>query len=52
VAAIANITVFLVKIGWNRFGLSEVFWTVAILLVVGGVLAPGAHLKITPVLMS
>lgn len=33
VATIANITVFLVKIGWNRFGLSEVFWTVTILLV-------------------
>ncbi|BFD25234.1 MAG: tryptophan-rich sensory protein [Candidatus Parcubacteria bacterium] len=33
VATIANITVFLVKIGWNRFGPSEVFWTVAILLV-------------------
>ena len=33
VATIANITVFLVKIGWNRFGFSEVFWTVAILLV-------------------
>ena len=33
VATIANITVFLVSLGWNRFGLSEVFWTIAILLV-------------------
>lgn len=33
VATIANITVFLVSIGWNRFGLSEGFWTIAILLV-------------------
>lgn len=33
VATIANITVFLVKVGWNRFGLSEVFWTIIILLV-------------------
>ena len=33
VATIANITVFLVSIGWNKFGLSEIFWTIAILLV-------------------
>jgi len=33
VATIANITVFLVSIGWNGFGLSESFWTVAVLLV-------------------
>ncbi|HOQ31827.1 MAG TPA: tryptophan-rich sensory protein [Candidatus Hydrogenedens sp.] len=33
VATIANITVFLVSIGWNRFGLSESFWTVVVLLV-------------------
>ncbi|MFA5155145.1 MAG: tryptophan-rich sensory protein [Patescibacteria group bacterium] len=33
VATIANITVFLVSIGWSRFGLSEIFWTIAILLV-------------------
>lgn len=32
VATIANVTVFLVGIGWNRFGLSEVFWTVVLLL--------------------
>ena len=28
IAAIANISVFLVNIKWNRFGLSEVFWTI------------------------
>ena len=33
VATIANITVFLVSINWNRFGFSEVFWTIVILLV-------------------
>lgn len=33
VATIANITVFLVSINWNGFGLSEVFWTVLILIV-------------------
>lgn len=33
VATIANITVFLLSIGWNRFGLSESFWTIAVLLV-------------------
>lgn len=33
VATIANITVFLVSINWNKFGLSEIFWTIAILLV-------------------
>jgi len=33
VATIANITVFLVSLGWNGFGLSESFWTVAVLLV-------------------
>ncbi|MFA9463916.1 MAG: hypothetical protein ACERKN_06450 [Velocimicrobium sp.] len=27
VATIANITIFLVSINWNRFSLSEVFWT-------------------------
>ena len=32
-ATIANISVWLVKTGWGRFGLSEVFWTVAILLI-------------------
>jgi hypothetical protein len=33
VATIANITVFLVNINWNGFGLSEVFWTILILIV-------------------
>ncbi len=33
VATIANITAFLVSIGWNGFGLSEEIWTVVILLV-------------------
>ncbi|NMB48754.1 tryptophan-rich sensory protein [Candidatus Kuenenbacteria bacterium] len=33
VATIANITVLLVSLGWNGFGLSEVFWTVLILIV-------------------
>ena len=32
VATIANITVFLVSLGWNGFGFSESFWTVAVLL--------------------
>lgn len=32
-ATIANISVWLVKIGWNRFGLSETFWTTAIILI-------------------
>lgn len=31
-ATIANISVFLVSISWNRFGLSEEFWTCAILI--------------------
>ncbi len=34
VAAIANVTVFLVSIGWNGFGISEALWT-SIILVVG-----------------
>ena len=33
VATIANITVLLVSVGWNRCGLSEVVWTVVIILV-------------------
>ncbi len=33
IATIANVTAFLVKIGWNRFGLSEQFWTVLIIAV-------------------
>ena len=33
VATIANATAVLVVLEWNRFGLSEVFWTVAVLIV-------------------
>ena len=33
VATIANITSLLVDINWNRFGLSEPFWTVAVIIV-------------------
>lgn len=44
VATIANITVFLVSIGWNKFGLSENFWTIAILLV-GAFIASWRTLK-------
>jgi hypothetical protein len=33
VAAIANITVFLVSLGWNGFGIAEDIWTSIILLV-------------------
>ncbi len=33
VASIANIAVFLVSIGWNRFGIAEFVWTSIILLV-------------------
>ncbi|MBN1684333.1 MAG: tryptophan-rich sensory protein [Gammaproteobacteria bacterium] len=33
VAAIANVIIFLVSIGWNGFGLPESFWTVFALLV-------------------
>ncbi|RPJ09425.1 MAG: hypothetical protein EHM28_01570 [Spirochaetaceae bacterium] len=33
VATIANITAFLVTIGWDTAGLGEVFWTVALIIV-------------------
>jgi hypothetical protein len=33
VATIANVTAFLVKYGWNRFGLDEQFWTVTVIAV-------------------
>lgn len=33
VATIANITIFLVSVGWNGFGLSDSYWTIIILLV-------------------
>ena len=32
IATIANISVFLVNIKWNRLGLSEVFWTITIII--------------------
>ena len=32
VATIANVTVFLVSIGWNGFGINESTWTVIVLL--------------------
>jgi len=34
VATIANITVFLVSLKWNGFGIHDFIWTVFILLVV------------------
>jgi len=37
VAAIANATIFLVSLNWDRFGLSEVFWTI-LMLIVGAVI--------------
>jgi len=33
VATIANVTSLLVVLEWNRFGLSEVFWTVLVMIV-------------------
>lgn len=33
VATIANVTVFLVDVGWDGFGLSDVFWTTGVLVV-------------------
>ncbi len=44
VATIANITVFLVSRGWNGFGLSDSFWTVAVLLV-GTLIGAGRMLR-------
>ncbi|MFT4031158.1 MAG: hypothetical protein QM669_01945 [Siphonobacter sp.] len=37
IATIANITAFLVKIGWNQWGLSAEFWAIA-MIVVGTIL--------------
>ncbi len=37
VATIANITVFLVSLGWNRFGMAEAMWAIIILLVGAGI---------------
>jgi hypothetical protein len=33
IATVANATALLVHVGWGRFGLSEEFWTVAVLIV-------------------
>jgi len=44
VATIANITVFLVSVGWNGFGLSEVVWTIIVLLI-GAIIGVGRALK-------
>lgn len=33
VATIANVTALLVSLGWNRFGLSEEFWTVGMIAI-------------------
>jgi len=33
IATIANVTALLVDINWNRFGLSDQFWTVAVIVV-------------------
>lgn len=37
VATIANVTVLLVDIGWNRFGLSEAFWA-SLVIILGALL--------------
>ncbi len=37
VATIANITVFLVSIGWNGFGIADYVWTSVVLLVGAGI---------------
>lgn len=37
VATIANITILLVSVGWNGFGLAESFWTVLVLFVGAGI---------------
>ncbi|HOQ01850.1 MAG TPA: tryptophan-rich sensory protein [Acetivibrio clariflavus] len=44
IAAIANATIFLVSIGWNRFGIPDWLWTV-IILVAGVVIAGLTMLK-------
>ena len=33
VATIANVTVFLVSVNWNGFGLSDQFWTITVILI-------------------
>jgi hypothetical protein len=37
VATVANATALLVSLGWNRFGLSEVFWTVLVVVVAAAI---------------
>ena len=44
VATIANVTTLLVDIGWNRFGLSESFWTV-VAMAAGAVIGVAAMLR-------
>lgn len=44
VAAIANITVFLVSIGWNGFGIADFIWT-SIVLAVGAIIGVMRLLK-------
>jgi len=44
VATIANITVFLISLNWNGFGLSDTFWTMLI-LVVGALIGVARMLK-------
>ncbi|MDD5013858.1 MAG: hypothetical protein PHW73_02000, partial [Atribacterota bacterium] len=33
IATIANTTALLVNLGWNRFGVSEQFWTIAVIMI-------------------
>lgn len=40
IATIANVTAFLVKVGWNRFGISEQIWTI-IVIAVGTIITLG-----------
>lgn len=44
VATIANITVFLVSIGWNGFGIADTTWTI-IVLIIGAVIGITRMLK-------
>lgn len=48
VATIANFTVLLVSLGWNRFGLSEVTWTI-IMIIIGMLIGIGFALRNTDV---
>jgi hypothetical protein len=40
VATIANVTALLVAVEWNRFGLSEVFWTALVIIVATAITLP------------